>query len=70
MSKKNLNKANVRQGNKRKGAAEKQAAIRATLENKARRMLSSLRRNPEDSQTTDALVDLVGRHPFLRNIKV
>jgi len=66
----NLNKANVRQGSKRKGAAEKQAAIRATLENKARRMLSSLRRNPEDSQTTDALVDLVGRHPFLRNIKI
>ena len=72
MSKANINKANKRQAAKsaRSDAARK-AAERRTVENKARKMLRTLRNSGgADHGTATALADLIRRHPWLRNIQV
>jgi hypothetical protein len=72
MAKSNISKASRRQSAKTdKSTAAKLARQRKTAENKARRMLATLKRSGgRDMGTADALVDLVARFPHLKNLKL
>ncbi len=69
---KQLNKAAQRaKGRRDNSNAAKLDRQRRTAENKARRMMATLKRSGgRDMGTADALVDLVARFPHLKNLKL
>ena len=73
MAKTNINKTGRRQADKSKKARAvlgPMARERHTAENKARRMLATLRRTPNDSQTARALLDLIVKFPHIKHMRV
>jgi hypothetical protein len=72
MAKSNISKASRRQSGKTdRSTAARLARVNKTAENKARRMMATLKRSQgRDMGTADALVDLVARFPHLKNLKL
>ena len=68
MAKANVSKTTRRQASKPR--RDRATAERRTMERKVRKMIAHLRKNPGDKNVADAVVALVDRHPFLKNIKV